>query len=241
MTGTHVVTAVHLECVEEDHNKYYRTYVVAEKDGDGRGAILVRNWGRRSAPKGQWMRDISTGTGARLRARDLQEEKYYKSYETIHETEFEIPTSLAEALAASPRKDIDEALCLSVTSAFEAKWCEDICTIDDSTDSDDLLGWICGWKETLSARAPARALNERLGERVVHIDSSRDIAVARIKSAEVEAIREAFGDMRAVVSKETDGEEVAMIATRLWSPESSGPYRSLSNAVRDARRLFRRN
>lgn len=240
MSGNHKVVAAHLECVYDDHNKYYRTYIISPKNEDGSSAFLIRNWGRRSAPRGQWMRDVRLGVGARNKAIDLHDEKYTKSYSMVHETEFEIDGHLAELLKKQPNKDLCEADCLAVTAAFEAQWCQDICSITEET-SETMLGWISDWKETLSARAPARSLQERLNGRILYHDPDRDVAVARVSAGEIEALNGAFDQVSTAAAKDQDDAEIAMIATRLWAPESSGPYRQLANAVRDARRLFRRN
>jgi hypothetical protein len=240
MSGNHTVAATHLECVYDDHNKYYRTYVVSPENGETKGTFLVRNWGRRSAPKGQWMRDPVSGSGTRGKALDLQYQKHDKSYAFVHETSFEIPTQLAELLLDAPSKMLNDVDCLAVTAAFEAQWCLDICETAVEEPGEEYLVWITDWNETLSARAPARAMRDRLEGRILHLEPNRDLAVARVAANEIEPLSGAFDAVETAAAKELDNADTAVIATRLWAPESSGPYKSLTNAVRDARRLFRR-
>jgi predicted DNA-binding WGR domain protein len=238
------VTGTHLEFVCEDHNKYYRTYVI-EPD-EAKKTFLIRNWGRRGAPTGQWMRDEHTGKGAETRASHILEEKTYKGYRDVHETTFQLPDATAEALLTARRKDLPEAATLILGEMFETAWCDDIAErVKDSEDgsadgSTDVYVWVPQWCASLHDRKPARMLVEHLAPEIVHIEPTRGTAVLKTTRPNGALLEAVFDTVEIVPAKTEDDRDLIIVAERLWNPQSSGPYRHLSNAVRDARRIFRR-
>lgn len=243
-TVSNTVRATHLECVDSDHNKYYRTFLVTPTNGRHGGGFLVRNWGRRGAPKGQWLRSNTIGVvGARSASFDLRYEKECKGYFEIHDTHVSIDDSLVDALFHAPGRGMAEEPCGALSELFEAQWCEDIedVQVPDGTHN-DVLAWVSPWKATRIARAPARMLAERHAGDVLHVDSNSDLAVLRVGYAEALALQAAYDyDAVSIVdAHDDDNADTVIVAQRLWSPSSNGPYRQLGNAVRDARRIFRR-
>lgn len=240
MTGTWTVSATHLEGVYDDHNKYYRLYECTY-DGDDNRSFLIRNWGRRSAPTGQWMKDGCRGDRSiSMRSHSICDEKVCKGYTVVHCAEYTLHQHAAERLRSSSPKLIDEVGAKALATAFEEQWCADVHSLADDVNGEELLAWLYPWNETLSARAPARRLRDELEGRILFLDAQRDIAVVRIDRSESAMLEATFDSVTTAAAKPEDGEQTAVVATRLWSPTSSGPYRHLSNAVRDARRLFRR-
>lgn len=245
MQGTHTVSGTHLEFVCEDHNKYYRTYVIAPHDVE-QPTFLVRNWGRRGAPTGQWMRDERTGKSAGTRSSRILEEKTCKGYQEVHETTFNLPDATAEALMTARRKDLPEAATLLLGEMFETAWCDDIAErvkdeeAGDAHDGTDVYVWVPQWRESLHDRKPARMLVEQLAPEIVHVDSTRGTAVLKTTRANGARLEAAFDTVEIVPAKTEDDRSLIIVAERLWSPESTGPYRLLTNAIRDARRIFRR-
>jgi len=245
MHGTHTVDGTHLEFVCEDHNKYYRTYVITPDDAEHE-AFLIRNWGRRGAPTGQWMRDERTGRGAATRSQRILEDKTCKGYEEVHETAFDLPDATAETLMTARRKDLPEAATLLLGELFETAWCDDIAErvkdeeAGDAHDGTDVYVWVPQWRESLHDRKPARMLVEQLAPEIVHVDSTRGTAVLKTTRANGALLGAAFDTVEIVPAKTEDDHSLIIVAERLWSPESTGPYRILGNAIRDARRIFRR-
>lgn len=245
MQGTHTVTGTHLEFVCDDHNKYYRTYVIEPRDPE-MTTFLVRNWGRRGAPTGQWMRDERTGKSAVTRSNRILEEKTCKGYQGVHETTFNLPDVTADALLTARRKDLPEAATLLLGEMFETAWCDDIAErVKDDEDIDvhsgtDVYVWVPQWRASLHDRKPARMLVEQLAPEIVHIEPTRGTAVLKTTRPNGSLLEAAFDTVEIVPARTEDDRDLIIVAERLWSPESSGPYRLLGNAIRDARRIFRR-
>lgn len=245
MQGTHTVTGTHLEFVCEDHNKYYRTYVIEPGDPE-KTTFLVRNWGRRGAPTGQWMRDERTGKSAETRSNRILDEKTCKGYQGVHGTTFHLPDATADALLTARRKDLPEAATLLLGEMFETAWCDDIAErVKDDEDGDangstDVYVWVPQWRASLHDRKPARMLVEQLAPEIVHVEPARGTAVLKTTRPNGALLEAAFDTVEIVPARTEDDRDLIIVAERLWSPESSGPYRLLGNAIRDARRIFRR-
>lgn len=239
MTGSYKVRATHLECVYEDHNKYYRTYIVEGGDGV---VFLLRNWGKRGAPTGQWMRDPATGQRAEKRRNSLYNEKTGKGYWEIHQTTFTISDTIAEELAYAHHKDLPESETEHIGQAFDTQWYADVvCDRSEEPDTgDEMLVWVPNWTTGQHDRKPARRVAADLKPSVVYIDSQRDIAVLKTTNANCETLGAVFDETHTAPARSEDDVNLVVVANRLWNPKSSGPYRILYNAVRDARRIFRK-
>jgi hypothetical protein len=243
MLQTNQVLGTHIECVDGDHNKYYRTFLITSNSTLAKPTFLIRNWGRRGAPRGQWMRDARIGTGAQLSSRDIFDEKVYeKGYVEIHSNEFSIDDATLTALRASSPKSVDGDAAGALGAAFEAQWCLDVVedTIGFDDDAVEALAWIPAWAGTRAARAPARQIAANLETGILHVDTQTDLAVVRAPLHTLRGACNVFDGAQIVAASDDDDAEFAMVATRLWAPTSTGPYRSLQRATRDARRLFRR-
>ncbi len=241
MTTQNIVRATHLECVDGDHNKYYRTYLITPRPELNISTVLLRNWGRRGAPAGQWMRSSGRGKRAEVQASDIEWEKTSKGYLEIQTSCFDVPDTFVHDSLRDHHKVIGEDVQASFTSAFETQWCADILVDPLTMSSKEYLVWISDWAATTKARTPARNLETSLAGRILFHDKGTDIAVVRAVQGELISAQAAFDSVEYTAAETTDDHDTARVANRLWSPTSSGPYRTLSTAVRDARRLFKRN
>lgn len=242
MLVTHTVSGTHLEFVCEDHNKYYRTYVIQPHDQD-KTTFLVRNWGRRGSPTGQWLRDHITGPKSSiLRASSILAEKTSKGYQEVHKTTFDLPEVTADVLLTGRRKYLPEADTILLGEMFEAAWCADIakCVQEDDDAASDVYIWVPHWLASLHDRKPARLLVEQLAPEIVHIEPTRGTAVLKTTRLGGALLEAAFDTVEIIPVKAEDDRDLIIVADRLWNPDSSGPYRHLGNALRDARRIFRR-
>lgn len=243
MSEKNIVEAAHLECVDNDHNKYYRTYLVQPRDGIKVPSYLVRNWGRRGAPKGQWMRDPHLGSSASIARHNLEEEKIYvKNYVEIFKTEFEIDDAEMLGLYNNHRKILDENHTKVLSDVFEFSWCQEVEDLASVHVDDAVLGfaWILDWSQTITARAPARAFATDSLVTLVHKIPQSDTAVVQAPMGVLRRAEVVFDSVDMVPCEPEDDPTLAVVASRLWAPNSSGPYKSLTRAVKDARRLFRR-
>lgn len=242
MLGTYHVRARHLECVEDDHNKYYRTYVISETGSSEPNVFLVRNWGKRGAPTGQWLRDEQSGWWAPRKADYLCDEKLAKGYWSVHTTDFTIPTAVAEGLKKAKRRSLPETECSQLGDSFDGQWCQDLLTQELETDpvGGDMFVWVPQWQTSLHDRKPARMLVEQNGLAPLHVETQRQVGVYKTDEQIAKALQAAFDKAEIHPARTGDGVDFLVVACRLWNPESSGPYQHLTNAMRDARRIFRR-
>ena len=241
MTSQNIVRATHLECVDGDHNKYYRTYFITPRPELKTSAVLLRNWGRRGAPAGQWMRSTVRGNGAKVQLDKIEWEKITKGYLEIQTSSFDVSDSFVHDALRDHHKTVGEDVQTSMTTAFETQWCADILVDPLTMSSKEYLVWVSDWAATIKARTPARNLEESLTGRILLHDKSTDTAVVRAVQGDLISMESAFDSIDYTSAEATDDHDTARVANRLWSPTSSGPYRTLSVAVRDARRLFKRN
>ena len=239
MTGSYQVRATHLECVYEDHNKYYRTFIV---EGGEDTVFLLRNWGKRGAPTGQWMRDAATGHRAEKRRNALWHEKTGKGYWEIHQTNFTIPDAVAEELQTARHKNLPEGETEHIGQAFDAQWYTDVTCekSEEDTAEDHMLVWVLNWTGGQRDRKPARRVAADLKPSVLYVDTQRDVAVLKTSNVNCDTLSSVFDETHTAPARSEDDINLVVVANRLWNPNGSGPYKVLYNAVRDARRIFRK-
>jgi predicted DNA-binding WGR domain protein len=233
------VIAHHIECVDVDHNKYYRTFVL---EGGDRPNFLIRNWGRRGAPTGQWLKDPARGPAAANQALDLLDTKVWgKNYQHVYDTTFEVPDDIVDDVAGCQGKGISPDIAERLTEGFDATWLADVLAEREVESGDTVLAVFNDWDETIRARPAARSLAETLAVQILHRGSAGDLAVVKLARGEIAAVSKVFEYPAAVADSLDDDADTVRVALRLWNPASPGPYQHWATAVRDARRLFRRS
>jgi predicted DNA-binding WGR domain protein len=234
------VTATHLECVDIDHNKYYRTYQLTFSDKSTR---LIRNWGRRGAPTGQWLQDDARRHIDVVAANICESKIWDKGYELVHTTSFELDLDADLFTNQFNAKHVPGPVADDLSAGFDQAWAADVVgngNVDGPWNGSHVV-LINSWDETVKARAGARAAAELVDGAVRYREPRSDRVAVVVGAGALDAMVKGFGELSGIAAaRDSDDADTLMVALRLFNPLSAGPYRHFDAAVRDARRLFTR-
>lgn len=251
------VTATQYELIDGRSDKYYRTYLAYPTADPRSPAALLRQWGRRGSD-GQWSIIHDSLTNLETEELRLTDSKENKGYEAVDQpVDFDTPPAVSDSWLAfsSSSNRVPPNVRTALKDAFYAAWVKDFenrhFVYWEETEQPQVYIHIPRWATTAKTRAPAGMLADVYNDRILWRSNTSESVLVQVPQVAFAAVQQAFTipgswqpraahagtSISAAFADDGDTDEIIALGLALYDPTSSGPYRTLEGALRDARTI----